>query len=317
MTVSVIIPTYNRASCICDAIDSVLDQTFKDYEILVIDDGSTDDTSQILQQYNDKIKYIYQKNEGVSAARNTGILNSRGEWLAFLDSDDIWKPDKLERQIEALRDTGASVCFSGHEDDFGNKFIDFAKDVPLGGYQYIEPAFHLVFNTNNTHPLIQSILIDKKLILSLGLFDQTLRVAEDTKLIYRIVFKTGITYINDILFVLKRNRSINGLSDDINLEIALLRHECYCRVQAEAYWLLFSKDAKLAKIVRANIGYFLSRLSEMHSVLKNHKIARSYAIEGLKYASGLRSFTRCLLLATAPFATRWYFSRKWKHDRKT
>jgi len=314
MTVSVIIPTYNRAGSVCDAIDSVLEQTFKDCEIIVVDDGSTDDTSQVLKRYGENIKYFYQQNEGVSAARNRGIFEASGDWLAFLDSDDTWKPNKLEMQIEALRDTGASVCLGGHEDDFGNKFIDFAQDVPLGSYRYIDPAFELVFK-KNMHPLIQSMLIKKKLITSLGLFDQTLRVAEDTRLIYRIVFKTGVTYINDILFVLKRNRATSGLCDDNNIDVALLRYECYCKVQSEAYWSLLSRDANLAKKVRANIGYFLSRQSEMHLVLKNHKIAKRYAIEGLKYASEFRTFTRCLILATMPFMIRSYFSRKWKYDR--
>ena len=97
--VSVVIPTYNRSAFVTKAIDSVLNQVFGDYELIVVDDGSTDDTKGQLDKYQGKIRYIYQDNHGVSAARNTGITASRGEWLAFLDSDDEWRPNYLAKQI--------------------------------------------------------------------------------------------------------------------------------------------------------------------------------------------------------------------------
>ncbi len=100
--VSVIIPTYNRMHLIARAIDSVLAQTFTDYEIIVIDDGSKDDTQQILQTYQTKIKYIFQDNQGISEARNRGIQESKGEYIAFLDSDDWWAPEKLTEQVKIL-----------------------------------------------------------------------------------------------------------------------------------------------------------------------------------------------------------------------
>ncbi|MBM2835200.1 MAG: glycosyl transferase [Candidatus Brocadiaceae bacterium] len=94
--VSVVIPTYNRAPYVIMAIESVLAQSYQDYEIIVVDDGSTDGTRDVLEPYRDRIRYMYQDNKGVSAARNTGIQESRGEWIAFLDSDDEWLPNKLE-----------------------------------------------------------------------------------------------------------------------------------------------------------------------------------------------------------------------------
>ncbi len=101
--VSVIIPTYNRAKFIGRALDSVLGQTFTDYEVIVVDDGSTDGTREVLEAaYDGKIKYIYQKNGGVSAARNRGISEARGTYVAFLDSDDFWVPEKLAEQVEIL-----------------------------------------------------------------------------------------------------------------------------------------------------------------------------------------------------------------------
>lgn len=100
--VSVIIPTYNRAARISRAINSVLSQTFNDYEIIIVDDGSTDDTAQVLKQFNGKIKYIFQENQGSAVARNRGIQEARGEYIAFLDSDDFWVPEKLTEQVRIL-----------------------------------------------------------------------------------------------------------------------------------------------------------------------------------------------------------------------
>src|SRR5690348_15579178 len=102
--VSVIIPAYNYARYIPGAVNSVLAQTYQNHEIVVVDDGSTDGTRQALGDSLDKISYIYQHNRGVSAARNVGIERSRGELIAFLDADDVWVPDKLDRQVRFLRD---------------------------------------------------------------------------------------------------------------------------------------------------------------------------------------------------------------------
>ena len=100
--VSVIIPTYNREKLISRAIESVLAQVYPVYEIIVVDDGSTDATKSVLAPFNGKIKYIYQKNAGIAEARNRGIKESSGEYIAFLDSDDYWAPEKLAEQVKVL-----------------------------------------------------------------------------------------------------------------------------------------------------------------------------------------------------------------------
>jgi GT2 family glycosyltransferase len=101
--VSVIIPTYNRQKLVQEAITSVLRQTYADYEVIVVDDGSTDDTGLVLEQrYGATIRYFYQDNQGESAARNLGIGRAKGEYIAFLDSDDLWHPKKLEHQVDAF-----------------------------------------------------------------------------------------------------------------------------------------------------------------------------------------------------------------------
>ena len=101
--VSVIIPTYNRAALACEAVESVLQQTYGNLEIIVVDDGSTDDTTAAMAKYGDKVRYSRRPNAGVNAARNLGIKQARGEFLAFLDSDDLWAPYKIELQVRLLR----------------------------------------------------------------------------------------------------------------------------------------------------------------------------------------------------------------------
>lgn len=97
--VSIVIPTYNRQELVIEAIESVLAQSYRDFEIIVVDDGSTDETSARLEHYSNRIEYRKQKNQGVAAARNTGIRLSQGEFICFLDSDDLWEPRKLETQV--------------------------------------------------------------------------------------------------------------------------------------------------------------------------------------------------------------------------
>src|SRR5574341_1935425 len=103
--VSAIIPVYNGEKYIEDAIRSVLTQTFSDLELIIVDDGSTDKTGEICKGFlsDSRVKYIYQENQGVSSARNTGIKRSNGEYVAFLDADDYWLPDKTEEQIKFLK----------------------------------------------------------------------------------------------------------------------------------------------------------------------------------------------------------------------
>jgi glycosyltransferase involved in cell wall biosynthesis len=109
--VSIVIPTYNRAWTLSQAIDSVLNQAYCNRELIVVDDGSTDHTKALLATYGEKIKIILQENRGVSAARNRGIEMASGEYIALLDSDDIWLPEKIESQIQFFKENPhALIC---------------------------------------------------------------------------------------------------------------------------------------------------------------------------------------------------------------
>jgi glycosyltransferase involved in cell wall biosynthesis len=122
--VSVVIPTYNRAAMLGEAVGSALAQTFRDHEVIVVDDGSTDDTASRVAQWRDpRVRYVRQPNSGPAGARNAGVALARGELIAFLDSDDLWKPDKLEREVEFLaRYPEAGAVFSDLEKHDGTEF---------------------------------------------------------------------------------------------------------------------------------------------------------------------------------------------------
>src|SRR5690242_17488768 len=107
--VSIVIPTYNRAAVIRRTIENIFDQTYSNIEVIVVDDGSTDDTQTTLRQFSDRIRVIRQANAGPAVARNRGIEIAQGEIIAFQDSDDLWKPTKLERQVTLLTKYNKSV----------------------------------------------------------------------------------------------------------------------------------------------------------------------------------------------------------------
>jgi len=115
MNISVVIPTYNRIELLKRSIDSVINQTIKPSEIIIVDDGSNDGTEAMVKKQYDSLKIIKQKNKGASAARNSGIKASSGEWICFLDSDDEWKNDKLEKQITAVANNSDYKFFHSNE----------------------------------------------------------------------------------------------------------------------------------------------------------------------------------------------------------
>lgn len=114
--ISVVIPSYNAAKYVVVAVESVLAQTYRDFEILVVDDGSTDDTREVLRKYGAAVQYLYKTNGGVSSARNYGIEKARGKYVAFLDADDVWLPEKLEKQMAVMEaDARIGLCYAATE----------------------------------------------------------------------------------------------------------------------------------------------------------------------------------------------------------
>lgn len=192
--ISIIIPTYNSAHMVCDTINSVLSSKEEDYEIIVVNDGSTDNTETVIASYlsDKRIKYIEQENKGLSGARNTGVLNAKGEYLVFLDADDIILPDKLTIQKNYLEENpDYDIAYSNSEwfieDDFENtRKVNF----PVYTEHIIN---HLIFG-NFIH--VNSVMVRKDAIIKAGLFDEKLRELEDWDLWLRMALngsKFGFT----------------------------------------------------------------------------------------------------------------------------
>jgi glycosyltransferase involved in cell wall biosynthesis len=180
---SVIIPTYNRASFVTKAIDSVLRQSFNDYEVVVVDDGSTDTTRQALGQYGERITVVHQANSGVSAARNRGIGNANGKWIAFLDSDDEWKENYLARQLEHIRSNPNVIGFITNAMNIhpgGVSHTHFTNTIlkrfGVRTFARIKRPFRAIMN--HPHWYLQSMVVRRDILLRTGLFDTSLTIAE-------------------------------------------------------------------------------------------------------------------------------------------
>lgn len=194
--ISVIVPTYNYAHFIGDCLDSIFAQTYKDFEVIVIDDGSTDDTARVLEKYKGEIRYIYQENKGLPAARNTGIQAAQGEYLAFLDSDDLWLPEKLDEQIRFLRnDTDMGIIFSDasafNEKGMIRKSILKEENICTGF------CFQRLFMGN--YLVMPTVMIRKRCLVESGLFDESLTAVEDYDLWLRISLFYKIGFVDKVL----------------------------------------------------------------------------------------------------------------------
>lgn len=216
-TVSVIIPTYNRALYITSALDSVFAQNYNNFEVIVVDDGSTDNTREVLRKYFKKIVYIYQENSGVSSARNRGIRRSQGEWLAFLDSDDEWHPDKLSTQIKRiLKDdklcvhtTNASLLAAGEHPKNNMKLTGFLSNKVKTDYIDRPLKYQIKFGLSR----IQCSLIRRNELLKAGLFDPKLTMFEDQDLMCRLALKGrwGVS-TRELVYIYRRDEKIKNLS---------------------------------------------------------------------------------------------------------
>ncbi|MCX7927272.1 MAG: glycosyltransferase [Candidatus Omnitrophica bacterium] len=200
--VSVIIPTHNDGKYISEAISSVLEQTYSDFEIVVVDDGSIDNTEIIVHQYLNnfpqKIKYFFQKNSGPSAARNKGIREAKGEYIAFLDADDVWLPSKLTIQLsflESFESIGAVGCGVYDIDESGN-IIKVIRGNEITKKMYFCRDL-IIRNVIGGGP--SGVLIRREVFDKVGLFDESLRGSEDRDMWLRIEEMYEIANIDEPL----------------------------------------------------------------------------------------------------------------------
>lgn len=240
--VSVILPTYNRAKYIVDAIESVLNQTYPDIELIIVDDGSTDDTRQVVAPFlaDRRVRYVEQKNAGAASARNRGIRMSAGRFVAFIDSDDIWEKNKLEIQLSVLKQQPevALVCsdFSAKDDEgrvershiktyfsvfddynlsyqavFGHELTEGLQGLPEGGVVYWGKIYETMLFGNLI--LTSTCLCCRDVFSQIGVFNTQYETLEDYDLFLRITDRFDAAFVDQPLVCYRYSK--NQLSGEV------------------------------------------------------------------------------------------------------
>lgn len=239
--VSVVIPTYNCARFLPEALDSVLAQTYRDFEVIVMDDGSTDDTPAVMSRYP-AVRYLRQANVGPGAARNAAIRAARGELIAFLDADDLWLSAKLERQVPTFDDPEVGICYS----DLRELAIDgkvtpsFLATRPLAASGYIfENLRSMLIYTTTT--VVRRVVFDQ-----VGGFAEDMPSAQDREMWFRICYRWKAALANEVLAVYRRRaESVTG--DNSKLSRDGLR--LWKRVLTD-----FELTPRFAQLARSHLG---------------------------------------------------------------
>ncbi len=195
--ISVIIPTHNRCELLKRAINSVLDQTINVKEIIIVDNGSTDNTYEIISSLFPEIKYIYEKKKGVSIARNVGIRNCQSKWIAFLDSDDAWEPQKLEKQLFFTHNVNKNYRLIHSNEVWykNNKIHNQLKKHQKSGGDIFQKSLELCCISPS------SAFIKKEIFDDYGFFDEGLEVCEDYDMWIRITAKEEVGFIDNPLVI--------------------------------------------------------------------------------------------------------------------
>lgn len=202
-TVSIVIPAYNSAHFIRETLDACLAQTYPDTEIIVIDDGSTDDTVSIVQSYGEKVRLIQQSNSGPAIARNTGIESAEGDYIQFCDSDDILYPTKIQRSMDLLLkhpDAALVYCQMQPVDEQGSPLSDVPV-APDASYFSADDLFCKMLHANGSPIQTSTILVRKSALIDVGMYraDPDHRCAEDWDLLLRLADKYCFVGIHEIL----------------------------------------------------------------------------------------------------------------------
>ena len=210
--VSVIIPTYNRGWALKKAIDSVLAQDFTDFELIVVNDGSTDNTQEILSSYKEDIIVLKQNNKGVSSARNRGIASASGRFIAFLDSDDLWLPQKLSTQVDFFNSNPEALICQTEEEWIRNSiFVNPKKRHRKLSGDIFEQSLYLCLVSPS------AVMIKRSLFEKTGMFDESLPACEDYDMWLRVSCRYPV-YLIDTPLIIKRGGHADQLSRSSGLD---------------------------------------------------------------------------------------------------
>ena len=309
--VSVLIPTYNREVQVQNAIESALAQTVSDLEVIVVDDGSSDDTGKILEEiYGDRIRYYAQPNQGVPVARNKGIAEARGEWIAFLDSDDLWENDKLEWQFKALERFGpqCGACYTDVR-FFNHPETRTMFQLAGGSYQHegemgvSTDVMKLLVKPGGAGMVVcpSSFLARADVVRRTGPLDPKRRFHQDPEFMFRLAMLTGFCYVNRPLVKFDRSpaeiRHLGPSKEWDKMEFILRDtqewFEGLLRLGEDVPW-------KIRKLVRELLGSVYSGLANCYLEGGQNGMAREATAKAVRMHPTFNFAVKCFLTWMSP-----------------
>jgi glycosyltransferase involved in cell wall biosynthesis len=322
-TISVLIPTYNRASFLPATLGSVFAQTVPIGQVVLVDDGSTDDTAQVVDsfllqhpEWKDRFHYLSQPNQGKSVALNRALELAQGDWIAYNDSDDEWRPDKLEWQFRALAampDCGACVTETSRMelDEALRVHPDWFVTVQSGLGRLSDPGRSLVEGWPGTY--MQSLLVQREAVVRCGPFDPDLRIEQDVDFLFRLGLVTNICYVALPLVELNRDpcRAVGLMTS--------FPHRSLPRVKARNVrlhkWLTHVADVRpsLGPLIAERLASDRSELANCYMLEGDVKSSRSILWQALRESFEPRFLIKWVMAWMAPTLLRAVAKRRAHH----
>jgi hypothetical protein len=285
--VSVVLPTYNRREATLRAIQSALEQTRAPDEIIVVDDGSTDATGDSVQaQFGSEVHYLHQENRGPSAARNAGIAAAGSPLVAFLDSDDTWMTEKLERQLPLMEDPEVVLSYTNSIDSADPDQDLFRKNGLVFETPRIEVPLRVLLRERLSGALLPTWICRRSAVLAAGGFDESMSVAEDTQLLFRLALAGPFAALSDPM--LERGYTPDGPqltrpgNDDYERRVAKNMLELLLETHASRAQC----PPDVTRLLRRAIGHYLCTQAGHYAASGDTRSARLKAREALSYATG-------------------------------
>ena len=221
ITISIVVPLYNKENAISATISSVLNQTYTDFEMIVVDDGSIDESLKVVQSIHDeRIHLIHKENGGVSSARNRGIKEAKGQFIALLDGDDLWDPKFLEEQVKLIQEFPKAAMWGVNTAFIRNGNIYLWEQGVQENYRgYVENYFG---TKHNDLFCSSSVVIRKEIFEHVGYFDERIGSSEDLDMWYRIILKYPIVFCNKVLVYYNQDAE-NRVAYDTNVRFPLTK----------------------------------------------------------------------------------------------
>lgn len=329
-TISVVIPAYNRADMLRLVVESVLGQSVPPLEIIIIDDGSTDHTSELVKREIDqkpgwrtRVRYFYQENKGISGALNAGIERARGEWIGFTAQDDLWLPWKLEWQLRALEKyKHCGLCFTDawfmNNPFMKMSLFEFARKTFQGPMGEIENPVALVAGQ---HPVwTQTCIARTDLVREIGGYDPVLRYSEDHDFLFRLGLRTKFCYVGMPMVMIDRSpgdirhvgEARNWHKEEFRLKMDQYRFERQMELGKD-------QDESTRAIIRNNLRSIHSSWANWYIEQDEYKKARASMAEALKCSFRLELAIKLMLLRVFPRQLKWFLVRDRssavRHDR--